>query len=378
MRYLGAAVALLAAMTFSLTALGQTPRHYKVGSPKGTVAGMAVVRPFQAETISVLIPRYNNTVVYALTEYDPDNCTPISVGMWSTPSNLNPSMSGTPTPNVPYGPAMLGNGDCPGMTFMFSAIYFNWTAHNNQSAMPNPGGSGPCPVADGACPVATFSSTWSTPDGEFDDPYTFNVDVPVVRPMGEMSSFVNWLDSRANWMPTLVPPNSDSSFDFTGESVTENTVTKSTCYGRGIGSMGSTPYSQNSGWTIVNKVMFNKPDTVGWSPCAVEYYRCVKATPPACGYTGTQQMKIKSQADTNATAYIYTTNTVSATIDGFVISSYFYKLGFGNVTSQRSTPSDPQSPQQKGFVSSDQNCPTVTTKTTKAAVLPCAFGPFAE
>lgn len=371
MHCLRAAVALVAAMMFSLSAAGQTRPAAKIGTVPGKVAIRRLSRNAVSPNVAgTMIPERNvPTFIAGLAEIDPDTCVEVALpggaGTWTV--TLNPMFGATST-KIETGTAAPGQ-PCAGDTFTFNDIYYTWTALNNHTTTPGQG------------PTDIFNATWSTPDGEFNDPFVFNVVTTPVRPKGEMSTFVNWHDSRGNWMPTLIPPDKYPDFDFTGELIKEVTNKKSTCFGRGIGSMGSTgnvrlDYSVDSSWTIVNKVMFNQNDIVGWSPCGVEYYRCVKAALPACGYTGTQDMQIKSPADSGYTTY--TTNNLSATIDGWIVPFAPYKFGIGYVTSQRSNPAAPQPPQSKFFPTSENNCPTVTTTTTTAAVLPCSAEPFAE
>ncbi|MGH6839521.1 MAG: hypothetical protein ACREDT_12125 [Methylocella sp.] len=391
MRYSCAAVALMAAMAFSPIALGQTrtanTAFHVIKKPTRATAPasppLAPTAPRCTATVCDQIDRYTDTAIIEATEYFsfPDGtCRFADQGKWSSPKDIQPLDNGTPAGTVTFSvnpdtppPNQITGATCiGGGPYQYARLHFTWNLHKNKTADSF--------AHQGYDPTATFSSDWTGKFGSF-FPETFQITVPVVRPKGEMSTFVNWLDSRGNWMPTLILPDKDPDFDFTGELIQEVTHKPSTCYGRGIGSMGSTgvvrnDYSVDSSWHIVNKVMFNQNDIVGWSPCGVEYYRCVKAALPACGYTGTQEMQIKSDADSGYTTY--TTNNISATIEGWIIPFAPYKLGIGTVTSQRSNPAAPQPPQSKFFPSSENNCPTITTKNTTAAVLPCSAEPFAE
>jgi hypothetical protein len=388
MRYSCAAVALMAAMVFSLTALGKTgtakTSFHVIKKPTGGIP-LDGAPPCSA-TVCDQIKRYTDTSIIEATEYlsSPDGtCQFEDAGLWSSPTDIKPvDNNGTPAGTVTFSvepdtppPNQITGATCiGGGPYQYAQLHFTWNLHKNTTAI--------IFLNKGYGPTATFSSKWTGALGSF-FAETFQITVPVVRPKGEMSTFVNWFDSRGNWMPTLIPPDEDPDFDFTGEMIQEVTDKKSTCYGRGIGSMGSTgvvrnDYSVDSSWHIVNKVMFNQNDLVGWSPCGVEYYRCVKAALPACGYTGTQQMQIKSQADSGYTTY--TTNNISATIEGWIVPFAPYKFGIGTVTSQRSNPAAPQPPKSKFFTSNENSCPTVTdtTKGTKRAELPCSAEPFAE
>jgi hypothetical protein len=340
-RYLSAAVALVA-MTFSQTALGQTPRAAEIA-----IAGKAVIGPLSPNAVagtvvpSTMVPRYTETVLSGFAEIHPDNCREIDPGKWTV--TMNPMFGTTSTriePGISAGP------NCPGKEFNFAEIFYTWTTHNNHTTTPGQG------------PTDIFNATWSSSDGFFNMSFVFNIVVPVVRPKDETSSFQGWVagDSRGNWMQTLTPPDDDKGFDFSGEMVQEvfqsNT---SSCNGRGLGSLGSTPpLVPAQPRTVMDGNMWG-PDQVGFGPCAVEYYRCVKATP--CGYTLHQQMRIKSPADNGYTDY--TTNTLSANIEGSILP-FSNKTGWGSVTSQRGS----GGLQSKGWVSDSNSCPP-------DAVLPC-------
>jgi hypothetical protein len=188
-----------------------------------------------------------------------------------------------------------GSGVYAGSTFTFATIYYEWTAHNNQSILSAPLNK----VAD------TFSGAWTAPDGTAQ--YTFNITVPVVRPDHETTDFVDWWPDNptvGEWQQTLVPPSSDPTFDFSGETVQEQVggAGEDTCW---------SPASQipqvvavSGGiWTVQPGNVW-KPDQVGWVPKAVTYYR--KPTPPPdppppspvpCGFTIQQQMTIRAPSD---------------------------------------------------------------------------------
>ncbi len=77
-------------------------------------------------------------------EYNPITCTEISTGSWTV--TTAPTYGVTATGIVS---GYLGNGDCPGVPFLFAVIYYTWTSSN---------------------PHATndyFEANWSTPDGDF-------------------------------------------------------------------------------------------------------------------------------------------------------------------------------------------------------------------
>jgi hypothetical protein len=69
-----------------------------------------------------------------------------------------------------------------------------------------------------------FTATWTTPDGMFTEFYSFDINVPVVRPDHETTAFMDWwpdFPTVGEWQQTLVPPSSDPTFDFSGETVQE-------------------------------------------------------------------------------------------------------------------------------------------------------------
>ena len=220
MRYLGASAAILVgAVTFSLFPLGQAAR---AAGHKPVIVSLRernAILPLAAggfDIISFPLGRYISppTLLAGLAEIDPVNCTEIAVGAW------------TPTPDKACGTVQCGvvttgtvtvteeGGVCAGSTFTFATIYYEWTAHNNQSTYPAP----PNSVAD------TFNATWLAPDGSAMQD-EFEINVPVVRPDHETNAFLRF-DSEAYglWQQTLVPPSSDPTFDFSKEIVREFTA----------------------------------------------------------------------------------------------------------------------------------------------------------
>jgi len=150
MRYLGAsAVVLVAAMTFSLTPLGRTAR---ASDDKPVVRSMLdsnTILPFAANSFSTItygIERYMNppTLLEGLAEINPVTCTEVAVGIWThTPPQLcGKEKCGKVTRGMETD--KIGSGVCAGSTFTFATIYYEWTAHNNQSTLSAP----PNSVAD--------------------------------------------------------------------------------------------------------------------------------------------------------------------------------------------------------------------------------------
>jgi hypothetical protein len=187
------------------------------------------------------------------------------------------------------------SGVCAGSTFTYATIYYEWTAHNNQSTLSAPLNK----VAD------TFNATWTAPDGAAQ--FTFNITVPVVRPDHEITVFLDWWPDNpriGEWQQTLVPPSSDPTFDFSGETVQEQVggAGEDTCW---FDNSKFDPMLAVTGanWTVQPGNVW-KPDEVGWKRDAVTYYR--NPTPPPdppppspipCGFTIQQQMTIRAPSD---------------------------------------------------------------------------------
>src|SRR5229473_1692885 len=80
-------------------------------------------------------------LVDAWVEYNLTTCTEVSPGSWTV---TTPPTNGVTATAIING--TLGNGDCPGVTFQFNAIYYTWT-----STAPNV-------TSD------SFAATWTSPD----------------------------------------------------------------------------------------------------------------------------------------------------------------------------------------------------------------------
>jgi len=192
----------------------------------------------------------------------------------------------------------LGNGDCPGKTFTFAAIYYEWTAHNNKSASLNdifiPGKANDFLYA-------TWQAITVTPF-----PFKFEISVPLVRPSSETTAFAAWAPTGADagtgkWKQTLHPPADDPTFVFDGETVQEANPGgggPDTCWFAGsafkplIAITGGT-------WTVAAGQVTTSNDWgfdyVGWHDAAIAYYRLHHRVP--CGTTFPQQMTIESSTD---------------------------------------------------------------------------------
>ena len=326
MRYSHRSIAISALVTaLCLGAPAQT------ASAEGKTAVGALMGITSAATS---IPRYKKTLMAQHTEYNlPPVCTNFDPGSWAV--TTKPKSGKVTTATIT---GHLANGDCPGKTFTFVAIYYEWTEHNNKSN------------------TDTFSATWTSKDYTY--PLTVDLTVPIVRPTGETTAFTGWAETRGLWEQTLKPPSNDPDFDFTGETVKETSVgARDTCYD------GQFPFGQASltphMWTVHDKVIWG-PDGVGWGAnqgsgggCAIEYYRCVKKTP--CGFTLQQQMQISSPADKGAFVDFGPVNTLSSNIEGITLP--FNKSGLGNITSQRAS----GAPQSQFWLTGPLNCPKIVS-----------------
>jgi hypothetical protein len=227
MRYLGASGAALAvATTISLTPLGRTARAKPV-----VRSGMDTnaILPFSASSSSTItrdIDRYGGkekkpTLLQMFTDSDPETCKS-SAGAWTHTDTQNCGKDasgkdvkcGKVTTRTVTVTEVSRNQRCPGIqTIPYAAIYYDWTAHNNQninaSALPKT-------VTD------TFNATWTSPD--YTEQFTFTIAVPMVRSIGENTVFERWSPDNptvGEWKQKLVPPSSDPTFDFSGEHVLE-------------------------------------------------------------------------------------------------------------------------------------------------------------
>ncbi|MGH6837923.1 MAG: hypothetical protein ACREDT_03825 [Methylocella sp.] len=204
--------------------------------------------------------------------------------------------TGTETVTIP-------SGVCAGSTYTFATIYYEWTAHNNQSYLPAP----PNSAAD------TFDAMWTAPDGTTEQ-FTFDINVPVVRPDHETTAFQSWFDPSSGagpigqWKQTLFgPPKTDKDFDFSGEIVQEFAAGQAgpdMCWYLDSGfkplvAVTNQPDKPNQ-FATVESPGNTYPDTVGYSPMQVSCYR--KNSPTfkrfhTCGTRFGQLMGIHAPSD---------------------------------------------------------------------------------
>lgn len=337
MRHLLAIIGVLAATVFSQSAFAETSRAIAIITDEG--GGNAHALPFASLTKS--IKRYENTHIIGIAEYDPVNCKFLDSGEWTDPTpTLVPKDSGkiqrtTVVKNKVGDP-------CNGLSLTYASINFDWTLRKNSSRKRNHGR-----------PTTRFGANWSTKDGQYDVPYIFDIDVPVVRPKGDTSTFANWLSGPLSgtwgrWIVTFQPPDKDPSFDFTGEEVREEFISANEqCATKAPGVLGTgavTPPGTPASWKVgeLKGAGVTMPagknqwgwDFVGWNGCAIHAYRCAKATVPECGNDVLQGIHIKSPADDDFSEIIYQQSLREA-IGGSIIPGDPRKRGFGPITSRR-------------------------------------------
>jgi hypothetical protein len=149
-------------MTFWLTAFGQTARAAEQAAAAQSVAPKTGEIPFTCcslTTITKTIPRNKKTVLEALDEVGlPPSCNFVSAGAWSNVSaqscpDCGTIAIGTWTTNpINY---------CTTHIYPFATVYYTWTGTNKLTT--------------------TFNATWKTPDGAYDWPFKFIVNVaPVI------------------------------------------------------------------------------------------------------------------------------------------------------------------------------------------------------
>ena len=203
-------------------------------------------------------------------------------------------------------------------------------------------------------PAAMFISDWSTKD--FFNTYTFQLTVPVVRPMGENTEWLGFAGLGfvpvGQWQQTLVPKPEDAPFDFSGEEVKERFVDGTNGCRTPQFKAGTQAASTSTGSSWPVRAL-NKwgPDGVGFGGepdaiCAMHYARCVE--PTGCINTRFQQMSIKSPADQGYTDY-GNTNFLAWGLTGRIILG---GQGFGSVLSARAG----QGPKSQLFVTQDFFC----------------------
>lgn len=322
MHYLRAAFALLTAMTFSPPALAET--HRAIAVITGNVVTEAppdrLGGPYAKQ-----ITRYVNTRILGEVEYDPVNCKFIESGKWTIPTKIDPQVNGKDPGTVDNSQTFDGHisgGPCDGLAVTYAVIAFKWTLRKNSSVTPNP--------QPDVGPTARFVSHWKTvKSNDYDDVWTFDITVPVVRPSGETTHFDGFtklgFGTVGQWTQTLTVKGSDAPFDFSGEKIKERFVggIPTTCPVPDVPAAHTT----NSGSPFGEVREGNQwgPDGVGFgddsdSECGVAYAHC--KAPSGCGLFKKQIMMISSPADNGKLVdYLKEPNTLIASTAGRVIST---------------------------------------------------------
>jgi RHS repeat-associated protein len=120
-----------------------------------TVGGLSSAPNAAAAPATAVVPG-EPTFLSAFAEYYTGSCTEVSSGSWTV--TAAPS-SGTVSSGTVTGPST--NGDCPGVEFVYGAIYYTWN-------------TGSTATSD------TFSATWKSPD--YTEPETFDLTPSTVNP----------------------------------------------------------------------------------------------------------------------------------------------------------------------------------------------------
>jgi hypothetical protein len=121
----------------------------------------------------------------AWVEYYPSTCTLASSGSWTV---TTPPTQGDTSSGILIG--TLGNGDCPGITFPFAAIYYRWTSKGPSGATSD-----------------SFAATWTSTDFQVQDAVALTLIVPVnyqqtgpgvARPGGVLHFDYTWASNTGN------------------------------------------------------------------------------------------------------------------------------------------------------------------------------------
>jgi hypothetical protein len=381
MRYVRAAVVLLAAMTFSHVAYGQSSRarnqpshtaimvmplrsgagpaqHTAPNAPNATAACNAGGGA-PGGTVCVNVPRYpeNPQPVYGIMEYDTITCNETSPGQWAFTNDLTPKLKQPVTTG--YATAAVTPPGCGSQqNYTFAVMCFQWTLHNNHSD-PSPSDSPPQPEDN-------FFATWSdaAPTGPGTEcnpqvdpgtnwnpsgltgpfPTTFHVYPPRVIPLGENTTAIGWNQARAIYGMTLQccnPPQPGRAFDFSGEQIIEDILILDDPCKLGLPPIDEAPtVQQGNTW---------QPDNVGFKTCvpgAAQIW-CSRAGP--CSFQYKQTVSTYSQADgpplsgigaiKNSKSVPYSTNIQGGTISARTSINPAYKYVTGNISSYRANKS---------------------------------------
>ena len=325
-------------------------------APSASPAGLA------QPSVYAKVPRYQTTWIAQHVEADGRTCAFLDDG------------KATPLTTPQFGEATYGAQPCTipadypacaGRSYpSCAAIYYKRTARNNKSIR--------TPSADG--PVDIFTYHWKTKDNFFNFDNTLDVAVPAVHPIGETVEFkgfyqVPTVGFYGKWVSKLTPPTDDPDFDFEGDTVKEShLVRENDC---DIGFTGT------SSWKIGEYTLAGTSwpapknyfgfDLVGFSTCAVQFYRCSGANKPYCGTRLRQTMHHHAQSDYPDFFVAYQDNELGEQIGGRIMPEpNANKTSAGFMTSSKNTTQTlPNAVTNLSF------CPSLKTY---AAKLPKCFG----
>lgn len=113
---------------------------------------VTLAQVYPTDTLSYTVLPNVQILVDAWVEYNTQTCTLISSGTWTV---TTPPVYGVTATGIVDG--MLGNGDCPGTTFPFGAIFYTWTSTDPNAA------------------TDSFAATWMSPDFSVQDAVTLTL-----------------------------------------------------------------------------------------------------------------------------------------------------------------------------------------------------------
>ena len=305
------------------------PETLKSG-PGPLLKGNQGISPF-TETFRAKILRYTRSDIYgiALFQYPwGAPCFWLTAGSWTIPTG--PSELGVADTAVFPGPSPCsGEGNVD-----YARVYYTWNSRTNKTSQPGMGA------------VATFPGEWQAPGWGYDLFYNFEVSVDVVRPKGETNTLESWYQGHGRWRVTLVPPDEDPGFDFSGETVRETYVADNdSCIGSGASKPNALP--------VNGPKPGNFGDSLGYDVCVIEYVRATKRTP--CGYGIVQKMEISSPADGGAFTE-YSLNKLYFRVTGQLIDQVEGQHAIGNIITQRITPLSTPRPAYIAWPTSRLDC----------------------
>jgi len=183
-------LAMVSPLTYDLHAWQPSFPGAKVGQ-MATNAASSPSKSLRDHYIFTVNPQ-NEKFVASWIEYIPSTCTLISSGSWAVST---PPKYGTTPMRILTG--TLLNGDCPGVTFPFTAIYYEWTS------------SDPTGVTKDS-----FAATWTSPDFQAQAA----VDITLIAP-------INWKQKG----PGVAMPGGVLHFDYAWDSTSGNLADLAQC-----------------------------------------------------------------------------------------------------------------------------------------------------